>query len=133
MSVTVMLVAPATTWLLVSTTPSELITMPVPAASPFWAPRTVSMSTSAGSTLAATAEIWPAEGPEADEPVDPEPGEPEPWEPEPCDPEPCDPEPCDPDPKPPPSGAPLPVPGLSGRYGELFPAVLVPSGEAGCS
>src|SRR4051795_3733255 len=115
MSVTVMLVAPATTWLLVSTTPSELITMPVPAASPFWAPRTVSMSTSAGSTLAATAEIWLSEGPEADEPG-PEPWEPEPWEP-----------PWEPEPEPPPSGAPLPVPGLSGRYGELLPALLLPA------
>src|SRR3954447_368244 len=124
MSVTVMLVAPATTWLLVRTTPSEAITMPVPAASPFWAPRTVSMSTSAGSTLAATAETWLSEGPEADEPVDPEPWEP--CDPEPCDPEPCDPEPWEPDPKPPPSGAPLPVPGLSGRYGGVFPAALGP-------
>ncbi len=57
MSVTVMLVAPATTWLLVSTMPSAPITMPVPAAAAFCAPSTVSMLTSAGSTLAATASI----------------------------------------------------------------------------
>src|SRR5579864_8416438 len=48
-----MLVAPATTWLLVSTVPEELMTMPVPAASPPANPSRVVMSTTPGSTLAA--------------------------------------------------------------------------------
>src|SRR5690349_19009439 len=107
MSVTVMLVAPATTWLFVSTMPSEVSTMPVPAAAAFWAPSTVLMSTSAGSTLAATAATWLSVAPEPAEPV-PEPAEPVP--------EPADPLPgCEP----------LPVPGLNGRYGALEPVCRI--------
>src|SRR5216684_1206514 len=55
--VTEMLVEPSTTWLLVSTSPDEVMIMPVPAAAPepleVW--MTVLMSTIAGSTLAAIA------------------------------------------------------------------------------
>src|SRR5580658_1016490 len=54
MSVTLTLVEPSTTWLLVSTSPDESSTIPVPAASPPSNPRRVVMSTSPGSTLAAT-------------------------------------------------------------------------------
>src|SRR2546423_7939869 len=57
-SVTLMLVAPETTWLLVRTSPSALRTIPVPAAAPLWYPRTVLMSTMPGSTFAVTEEIW---------------------------------------------------------------------------
>src|ERR1700737_677040 len=53
-----MLVAPATTWLLVRTSPEEVSTMPVPAAVPPWYPSTVLMSTMPGLTLAATACAW---------------------------------------------------------------------------
>src|SRR6266849_3408156 len=52
---TEMLIEPSTTWLLVSTSPDDVMIMPVPAAAPFplvgW--MTVLMSTIAGSTLAA--------------------------------------------------------------------------------
>src|ERR1700674_2136742 len=48
-----MVVEPSTTWLLVSTSPSAVTIMPVPAAAPV--PRTVLISTMAGSTLAAIA------------------------------------------------------------------------------
>src|SRR5271168_3752692 len=51
MSLTLMAVAPLITWLLVSTSPEEVSTIPVPAASSLWNPRRVSMSTSPGSTL----------------------------------------------------------------------------------
>src|ERR1700730_11452041 len=55
--VTVMLIEPSTTWLLVSTSPDGVTIIPVPAAAPFplvvWT--TVLMSTTAGSTLAAIA------------------------------------------------------------------------------
>ena len=55
--VTLMLVAPSTTWLLVRTSPDEVRIMPVPAACPVpWAVlTTVLMSTMAGSTLLAIA------------------------------------------------------------------------------
>src|SRR2546429_8036829 len=53
--VTVMLVEPLTTWLLVRISPVELMSMPVPAAAPL--PRTVLMSTMAGLTLAAIASV----------------------------------------------------------------------------
>src|SRR5579871_5475418 len=61
MSVAVILVAPSTTWLLVRTSPFELRTMPVPAPAPPWYPNSTLMSTSAGLTLAAIAEV--SEGP----------------------------------------------------------------------
>src|SRR2546429_8574435 len=57
MSVTLMPVAPATTWLLVRTSPSAPRTIPVPAADPCSYPRMVLMSTIPGSTFAATEEI----------------------------------------------------------------------------
>src|SRR5438477_11535502 len=53
-----MLVAPATTWLLVRTSPEEVSTMPVPAAFPPWYPSTGLMSMIPGLTLAATACAW---------------------------------------------------------------------------
>jgi hypothetical protein len=46
-------VAPSITWLLVSTSPVEVSTIPVPAALPPWYPRVVTTSTMPGSTLAA--------------------------------------------------------------------------------
>src|SRR5207245_3105251 len=52
-TVTVMLVEPLTTWLLVRISPVELMSMPWPAAAPL--PSTVLMSTMAGLTLAAIA------------------------------------------------------------------------------
>src|SRR2546429_3107172 len=55
MSVASILVAPSTTWLLVSTSPSAVSTIPVPAASPPRYPRVVSIFTSAGDTPAAIA------------------------------------------------------------------------------
>ena len=55
MSVTEMEVAPSITWLLVSTSPFEVSTMPVPAASPFSSPSVDTTSTRPGETLAA---IW---------------------------------------------------------------------------
>ena len=55
MSVTEMEVAPSITWLLVSTSPVEVSTMPVPAASAFWSPRVDTTSTRPGDTRAA---IW---------------------------------------------------------------------------
>src|ERR1035437_5492163 len=80
-----MVVAPSITWLLVSISPEDVSTMPVPAASTCWYPSVVLMSTSPGSTLAAMEEASP--GPE--EPDDPEePDEPDPNEPD--DPEPPD-------------------------------------------
>src|SRR6267143_3686920 len=54
-TVTLMLVEPLTTWLLVRISPVELISIPVPAAAPL--PRTVLMSTTAGLTLAAMAAV----------------------------------------------------------------------------
>src|SRR5882762_7094910 len=54
-TVTVMLVEPLTTWLLVRISPVELMSMPVPAAAPL--PSTVLMSTMAGLTLAAIASV----------------------------------------------------------------------------
>ena len=54
-----MSVAPSTTWLLVSTRPEGLSTMPVAAACADWSPSTRSMSTRAGSTR----EAMVAEGP----------------------------------------------------------------------
>ena len=48
-----MSVAPAITWLLVSTSPDEVITIPVPAAAPLVS--VVLMSTTPGSTFAAIA------------------------------------------------------------------------------
>ena len=55
MLVTLMLVAPATTWLLVSTSPSGVSTMPVPAAAAPCSPSSVLMLTMAGLTFADTA------------------------------------------------------------------------------
>src|SRR5256714_5176430 len=55
MSVTLMLSAPLITWLLVSTTPDESSTIPVPAACTFGWLSCVLMSTRPGSTLAASA------------------------------------------------------------------------------
>ena len=55
MLVTLMLVAPATTWLFVRTSPSAVSTMPVPAAAAPCRPSSVLTSTMAGSTFAATA------------------------------------------------------------------------------
>src|ERR1700710_2228863 len=61
-----MLVAPSITWLLVSTSPDGLITIPVPAPRALESPSWVSMSTTAGSTPAARAErsSAPLDGPE---------------------------------------------------------------------
>src|ERR1700693_2581186 len=56
MSLTLMAVAPLITWLFVSTSPEEVSTIPVPAAFSSWNPRTVSTSTSPGSTLSAMEE-----------------------------------------------------------------------------
>src|SRR5262245_66649240 len=60
MSVAVILVAPGITWLLVMTSPLDVTTIPVPAASPPCTPRTVLMSTSPGFTLEVTASetLW---------------------------------------------------------------------------
>src|SRR5487761_48917 len=58
MSVTLMAVAPSITWLLVSTRPSEVSTMPVPAEVAFSSPSVDTTSASAGSVLAA---IWLAD------------------------------------------------------------------------
>lgn len=51
-----MLAPPLITWLLVSTSPDELSTIPVPATPPFWWPRLLVISTKPGSTLAASAD-----------------------------------------------------------------------------
>src|ERR1700722_10874218 len=51
-----MVVAPSITWLLVRTSPEEVSTMPVPAASSCWKLSVVLMSTSPGSTFEAMAE-----------------------------------------------------------------------------
>ncbi len=51
-------VAPSITWLLVSTSPFEVSTMPVPAEVACWHPSVDTMATSAGSTRSA---IWLAE------------------------------------------------------------------------
>lgn len=55
-----MLIPPVMTWLLVSTSPDELSTIPVPAIPAFWWPETVPSpvltSTNPGSTVAANAE-----------------------------------------------------------------------------
>ena len=58
MSVTEIVVAPSITWLLVSTSPLEVSTMPVPAASSFSSFKVVLMSTRPGSTAAATDEAF---------------------------------------------------------------------------
>ena len=50
-----MLMPPPITWLLVSTSPDALSTIPVPATLPFWWLSRVLMSTKPGSTLAASA------------------------------------------------------------------------------
>src|SRR5215831_9357964 len=55
MSVALIDVAPSITWLLVSTSPDEVTTMPVPAACAPWSPSVDTMSTRPGSTLVA---IW---------------------------------------------------------------------------
>ena len=55
MSVTLIEVAPSTTWLLVSTSPVEVSTMPVPADVACWRPSLDTTSTSAGSTREAIA------------------------------------------------------------------------------
>src|SRR5258708_12892387 len=55
-----MLVAPRRLWLLVSTTPLDVSTMPVPAAVPLAYPSVLVTSTTAPSTAAATAEASPA-------------------------------------------------------------------------
>src|SRR6185437_9573532 len=55
MSVAVIFVAPSMTWLLVTTVPSELMTMPVPAPAEPWYEDWTSMSTSESSTFAAIA------------------------------------------------------------------------------
>src|SRR5580700_1808030 len=57
MSVALIEVAPVITWSLVSTSPDEVITWPVPAASAFSSPRVDTMSTSPGSVLVAIAEV----------------------------------------------------------------------------
>src|SRR5215470_10924810 len=44
-------VAPLMTWLLVSTSPDDVSTIPVPAAVPFWLPSVETTSTTAGSVL----------------------------------------------------------------------------------
>src|SRR5918911_338358 len=55
MSVTLMVLAPLITWLLVSTTPDESSTIPVPAACTFGGPSWVLMSTKPGPPLPASA------------------------------------------------------------------------------
>src|SRR5580704_13400150 len=77
MSVTLIVVAPSMTWLLVRISPEEVSTIPVPAASSCWNPSVVLMSTNPGSTLFAIAETSP-EPEDPDDPDDPEPTEPEP-------------------------------------------------------
>jgi hypothetical protein len=69
MSVTRTLVAPSTTWLLVKISPSEVSTIPVPAALSSF-PITTLTSTTAGSTLAAMVDEL-RELPPAPTPVDP--------------------------------------------------------------
>src|SRR5690349_14251203 len=59
-----MVVAPATTWLLVSTMPDDWMTMPVPAARAFWYPSTVSTSTTALLTVWAMASGFTVPPPE---------------------------------------------------------------------
>src|ERR1035438_10073932 len=77
-----MVVAPSITWLLVSISPDDVSTMPVPAACSLWYPRVVLMSTKPGSTLAAMAETSPGpappELPEEPDPDDPDPDDPDP-------------------------------------------------------
>src|SRR5690349_5283663 len=60
-----MLVAPSITWLLVRISPSDVTTMPVPAACSCWYPSDVLMSTKPGSTFSAIA--FTSLGPEPDE------------------------------------------------------------------
>src|ERR1022692_469113 len=75
-----MVVAPSITWLLVSISPDDVSTMPVPAACSLWYPRVVLMSTKPGSTLAAMAETSPGPAPpELPElPEEPDPDDPDP-------------------------------------------------------
>src|SRR2546426_2147891 len=61
-----MLVAPATTWLFVRTSPEEVSTMPVPAAFPPRYARTVLMSTMLGFTLPTIAWTWEERAPAAE-------------------------------------------------------------------
>src|SRR5471032_1480126 len=86
MSVTLMVVAPSITWLLVRISPEEVRTIPVPAASSCWNPSVVSMSTSPGSTFWAIDEtsLGPEPPVEFDPPEEfdpPAPDDPEPPEP----------------------------------------------------
>src|SRR3984885_10009115 len=60
MSVTLIDVAPSITWLLVSTSPDEVTTMPVPAASALWYPGLETMSTRPGSTRDAICDVLSA-------------------------------------------------------------------------
>src|ERR1700684_3748299 len=60
MSVTLIAGAPSITWLLVSTSPDEVTTMPVPAASALWYPRVETMSTRPGSTRDAICDVLSA-------------------------------------------------------------------------
>src|ERR1700733_12307494 len=60
MSVTLIDVAPSITWLLVSTSPDEVTTMPVPAASALWYPRFETISTRPGSTRDAICDVLSA-------------------------------------------------------------------------
>src|SRR6516165_4233315 len=71
MSVALIDVAPSITWLLVSTSPDEVTTMPVPAASAFWSPSVDTMSTRPGSTLFAICDVVRAVVDAAGDPVDP--------------------------------------------------------------
>src|ERR1700689_1953081 len=60
MSGTLIDVAPSITWLLVSTSPDEVTTMPVPAASALWYPRVETISTRPGSTRDAICDVLSA-------------------------------------------------------------------------
>src|SRR5262249_22871435 len=69
-------VAPSMTWLLVSTSPVEVSTIPVPAAAPPWYPSVVTTSTRPGSTFDATWGVVMAGVGSAPAPARPRPGHP---------------------------------------------------------
>ena len=79
-SVTLMVVAPSITWLLVKISPEDVSTIPVPAACACWYPRVVLISTNPGSTLFAMEEtsLRPEEPEEPEEPEPKDPDDPEP-------------------------------------------------------